>query len=119
FSVVVGGLLGAGLDRDVEGDTAALIQSLAASNVPVCAIDVPSGLDGASGQVRGVVAPATVTVSFVRYKPGHVLYPGRALCGKLELADIGMPAPALQEPNTWLNEPALWQGHLPQLGAQS
>uniref|UniRef100_A0A1I7XW48 ATP-dependent NAD(P)H-hydrate dehydratase n=1 Tax=Steinernema glaseri TaxID=37863 RepID=A0A1I7XW48_9BILA len=57
--------------------------------------------------------------SFVRYKPGHVLYPGRALCGKLELADIGMPAPALQDANTWLNEPALWQAHLPQLGAQS
>lgn len=119
FSVVVDGLLGAGLDRDVQGETAGLIQSLADSKVPVCAIDIPSGLDGASGQVRGVAAPATVTVSFVRYKPGHVLYPGRALCGQLELADIGMPGPSLPEPDTWLNEPALWQADLPQLNAQS
>ncbi|GHC59486.1 bifunctional NAD(P)H-hydrate repair enzyme [Alcaligenes pakistanensis] len=119
FSVVVDGLLGAGLDRPVEGETAALIQALAASKVPVCAIDVPSGLDGATGQARGVVAPASVTVSFVRYKPGHVLYPGRDLCGKLELADIGMPAPALQEATTWLNEPTLWRRYLPQLSAQS
>lgn len=119
FSVVVDGLLGAGLDRPVEGETAALIQALAASNVPVCAIDVPSGLDGATGQVRGLVAPASVTVSFVRYKPGHVLYPGRDLCGKLELADIGMPAPALQEATTWLNEPTLWRRYLPQLSAHS
>ncbi|WGQ34969.1 NAD(P)H-hydrate dehydratase [Alcaligenes faecalis] len=119
FSVVVDGLLGAGLDRDVQGETAGLIQSLADSKVPVCAIDIPSGLDGASGQVKGVAAPATVTVSFVRYKPGHVLYPGRALCGQLELADIGMPGPSLPEPDTWLNEPALWQADLPQLNAQS
>lgn len=119
FSVVVDGLLGAGLDRDVQGETAGLIQSLADSKVPVCAIDIPSGLDGASGQVRGVAAPATVTVSFVCYKPGHVLYPGRALCGQLELADIGMPGPSLPEPDTWLNEPALWQADLPQLNAQS
>ncbi len=119
FSVVVDGLLGAGLDRPVEGEIADLIQALAASQVPVCAVDVPSGLDGATGLVRGVVAPASVTVSFVRYKPGHVLYPGRDLCGKLELADIGMPAPALQQANTWLNEPALWRSYLPQLNAHS
>ncbi|HRL20907.1 MAG TPA: NAD(P)H-hydrate dehydratase [Alcaligenes sp.] len=115
FSVVVDGLLGAGLDRPVQGQLAELIQALAASDTPVCAIDVPSGLDGATGLVHGVAAPAQVTVTFVRYKPGHVLYPGRALCGHLELADIGMPSAALEAADTCLNEPASWQAQWPSL----
>ncbi|MGE8589786.1 NAD(P)H-hydrate dehydratase [Alcaligenes sp. WGS1538] len=119
FAVVVDGLLGAGLDRPVQGEAADLIRALAASGAPVCAIDVPSGLDGATGLVRGVAARACVTVTFVRYKPGHLLYPGRDLCGRLELVGIGMPAAALEPPDTWLNEPALWSARLPRLAADS
>ncbi len=119
FAVVVDGLLGAGLDRPVQGDIADLIQALSLSGVPVCAIDVPSGLDGASGQVRGAVASAQVTVTFVCFKPGHLLYPGRALCGRLELVQIGMPDEALPPSELGLNEPGQWRGTLPRLEAGS
>ncbi len=74
----------------------------------VVAVDVPSGLDGATGQARGRVRAADATVTFVARKPGHLLLPGRALCGAVTLADILMPPGALPPVHTWRNTPALW-----------
>ncbi|WP_343293727.1 NAD(P)H-hydrate dehydratase [Vandammella animalimorsus] len=118
--IVIDALFGAGLCRPLDGLAADLVQQLAASGLPVCAVDVPSGLDGASGQPQGPVAAAALTVSFFRAKPGHWLYPGRALCGELVLADIGIAddVPIQPAPKLWRNVPSLWQGLLPQPAAQ-
>ncbi len=83
----------------------------------VLAVDVPSGLDGATGQARGRVRAADCTVTFVARKPGHLLLPGRSLCGELIVADILMPEAALPPASTWRNTPALWT--LPAPGASS
>ncbi len=113
--LVVDAIFGAGLSRPLDGQAAILVEAMKARGLPICAVDVPSGLDGASGQVRGVAAPADLTVSFFRKKPGHLLYPGRALCGNVVVADIGTPEFVLDAvgPNTWENGPAFWRDGYP------
>ena len=116
LDLVVDALFGAGLSRPVEGAAAALIVRLNASGVPVVAIDVPSGVDGDTGQVRGAAVQAVSTVTFFRRKPAHVLLPGRLRCGAIHVADIGIGDDVLVEvaPKTRLNDPAWWRSAYPE-----
>jgi ADP-dependent NAD(P)H-hydrate dehydratase / NAD(P)H-hydrate epimerase len=113
--ILVDGLFGAGLKRDIEGEAAKLIEAVNESDVPVIAIDVPSGIDGTTGAVRGIALDALATVTFFRLKPGHLLYPGRAFCGDTILAGMGIPASVLDtvQPKTLANEPELWLADFP------
>ncbi len=105
--LVIDAVFGAGLARDLEHRVADVL--LGAHRV--LAVDVPSGVDGATGAVRGAAPQAALTVTFFRRKPGHLLLPGRDLCGELLLAEIGVPAPVLEalRPRTFANGPALWR----------
>jgi hydroxyethylthiazole kinase-like uncharacterized protein yjeF len=113
--VVIDAVFGAGLSRPVDGIVAETLQAA----TRVVAVDVPSGLDGATGLVPGYAPAAELTVTFFRLKPGHLLLPGRDLCGLIELADIGIPDSVLGAiaPTTFANLPSLWQ--LPRLTADS
>lgn len=104
--LIVDALFGAGLSRTFPAD---LAQTINGAGVPVVAVDVPSGLDGLSGRARGAAVKADVTVTFFRRKPGHVLLPGRVLCGEVVVADIGIPQSVLQEiePTICINEDIL------------
>ncbi len=62
------------------------------AGAPVLAVDVPSGVDGGTGQVEGQALAAVRTVTFAALKPGLVLAPGRELAGRVEVADIGLDA---------------------------
>jgi NAD(P)H-hydrate epimerase len=92
--LIVDALFGAGLSRDFPPELAAAVNG---AGVPLVAVDVPSGLDGAIGRPRGASLRADVTVTFFRKKPGHVLMPGRALCGEVVVADIGILASLLDQ----------------------
>lgn len=89
--VVVDGLLGTGLNRRVDEDYATVINAINAAELPVLAIDVPSGLQADSGCVLGVAIKATVTVTFVGLKSG--LFTGQAAdyCGEIVAADLDLP----------------------------
>ncbi len=104
--LVIDAVFGAGLSRPVADDIAAVL----ASGRCIVAADVPSGLDGATGAALGPVSAASLTVTFFRLKPGHILLPGRTLCGEIVLADIGFPARVLGEVgvSAHLNQPGLW-----------
>lgn len=111
--LVIDAVFGAGLVRPVEGVPAALIAAINRRDLDCIAVDVPSGVDGNTGAVLGGAPRCRLTVSFFRAKPGHLLMPGRALCGDLVVADIGIPATVLNEitPSTFRNAPALWREH--------
>lgn len=116
--VIIDAMFGAGLSRPLEGAAAAAVQAINRSGLPVLAIDLPSGLDGDTGEALGPVVKAHRTVTFFRLKPGHLLLPGRAQCGAVTLADIAIPAMVLDSirPQTWINGPELWRSALPTPG---
>ena len=115
YSLVVDALLGAGLVRDVSGELATCITRLNMSGVAVCAIDLPSGVSGLDGQVKGVAVQAQHTATFFRKKPGHLLQPGRELCGEVHVRDIGIENTVFETIPVRLYEnlPELWRDVLP------
>jgi hydroxyethylthiazole kinase-like uncharacterized protein yjeF len=114
-AVVVDALFGAGLDRPVAGPARAMIAAMNACGAAVVAVDLPSGINGSTGAVMGLAVEAAETVTFFRRKPGHVLLPGRLHCGRIQVADIGIPAQMLDQvrPRIFLNRPALWRACFP------
>ncbi|MGZ5948232.1 MAG: NAD(P)H-hydrate epimerase, partial [Caulobacteraceae bacterium] len=107
-ALTVDALFGAGLDRPLEGEAAALARASETRADQVVAIDVPSGLAGDTGQPIGKAAFwAGLTVTFHAKKPGHVLEPGQSRCGEVVVADIGL-APSVTQlientPEAWLS----------------
>lgn len=115
--VIVDALFGAGLNRKLSGAAAAAINIANESGARRVAVDVPSGLDGLTGQALGTTLLADTTITFFRKKPAHLLYPGRILCGEVIVADIGIADSVLTEinPQCFENTPALWKAQLPVL----
>jgi hydroxyethylthiazole kinase-like uncharacterized protein yjeF len=113
--VVIDALFGAGLARAIEGEAADAIASVNRSGAHVIAVDLPSGIQGDSGAVMGSAIRADQTVTFFRRKPGHLLLPGRMHCGRVTVADIGIPATILQtiKPHLSANDPACWGPSFP------
>lgn len=109
--IIIDALFGAGLDRPVSGLAHAMIEAVNGQAAPVVAVDLPSGINGTSGAVMGAAIKAQQTVTFFRKKPGHLLMPGRAYCGKVSVAPVGIPAAVLERirPLTFENVPELWR----------
>ncbi len=91
-ALVIDGLLGLGLSRDLEGPMAELVARINAARVPVLSIDVPSGLDSATGRVRGHAVCASQTITFMAHKLGMHTNDGPDHCGIIELDELGMGA---------------------------
>ena len=109
--LVVVGLFGAGLARPLGGEAARLARASMRMAGRIVAIDLPSGLAGDTGRPVGDdVFQAALTVTFHRRKIGHVLQPGRDLCGEVVVADIGLGE---TQANLFENGPDLWAPKFP------
>lgn len=86
--VIVDALFGTGLSRPPEGAAKDAAERINASDKPVVAVDIPSGVDASTGGVPGAAVRADVTVTFEFLKRGHLLFPGRARCGEVVLAPL-------------------------------
>jgi ADP-dependent NAD(P)H-hydrate dehydratase / NAD(P)H-hydrate epimerase len=106
--LIIDAIYGAGLNREMPGRFA---DGMHGAGVPIVAIDVPSGIDGLTGEVRGAAPRADLTVTFFRKKPGHILLPGRSYCGEVVVADIGIPDDVADELPIRIHENA--KPHLP------
>lgn len=119
--LIVDALFGAGLSRDIDGPLADLVSALNEADAVTVAVDMPSGVDGASGGIRGTSVAADHTITFFRAKPGHYLEPGRSQRGVLHVVDIGIAADVLDtiESRCRLNQPDEFADVIPIPGAQA
>ncbi|MGL4489185.1 MAG: NAD(P)H-hydrate epimerase, partial [Rhizobiaceae bacterium] len=119
--VVIDALYGAGFRGTLESADAQAAQIVAESNARVIAVDLPSGIDGVKGTHQGQSFASNHTVTFFCKKPGHLLYPARALCGQLHVANIGISTRVLREikPTLFENGPALFESAWPKADPQT
>ncbi|WP_193791525.1 NAD(P)H-hydrate dehydratase [Bombella intestini] len=105
--LVIDAVFGAGMNRPLSE----VVEQFFAAARQIIAIDVPSGLDGATGACKGRVAPCLMTVALIRKRPGHLLEPGRSLCGDVVCVDLAIPSAVMEglaDSALWENGPALW-----------
>jgi len=108
WGLVVDGLFGIGLARDIEGDFAKLVTYANAQDCPVLALDIPSGIASDTGRVLGHAVRATHTLTFIALKPGLLTLDGPDHCGEVTVADLGLDARKLVRPTGWMAAPQLF-----------
>lgn len=98
--VILDAIFGVGLRRPLEGQALAAVQAINAADVPVISADIPSGVEADTGRILGAAVRATETVTFTLAKPGHFVEPGCTCCGRVTVADIGIPQEFVQAAET-------------------
>jgi NAD(P)H-hydrate epimerase len=88
--LAIDAMFGTGFRGALEGDAARVARALSETGVPTLAIDIPSGVDGNTGEVRGDAVCAHETVCFAALKPGLLFEPGRTHAGRVAVIDIGV-----------------------------
>jgi len=118
--VIVDALFGTGLERPVEGRYAEAIDTANGLPCPRIAVDIPSGICSDTGRILGTAFNADMTVTFGSAKIGHFSHPGRACCGVVEVAEIGIPGAAIHDaPGAALLDPSFAAGAFEQRGPGS
>ena len=112
WALLVDGLFGIGLARDITGGHAALVEYANRQRCPVLALDIPSGLHADTGRVLGCAVRATHTVTFIALKPGLLTLDGPDHCGDIVVSDLDLPVSKLVAPSAWVAQPDLFRNWL-------
>ncbi|MHB9100514.1 MAG: NAD(P)H-hydrate dehydratase [Sulfuricella sp.] len=104
WGLVIDGLFGIGLARELSGRYLELVREINRMNLPVLALDVPSGLDADAGQTFRAAVRASHTLTLIALKPGLLTAYGPDYCGQIHVDNLGMDAHALLKPTGWLLE---------------
>ena len=97
--LIVDALLGTGLSAPVRDEYSAVIDIMNASDLPIVAVDIPSGINAGTGEMMGNAVLADVTVTMGLPKIGCLFYPGKECAGELIAVDIGIPPEVIDEQN--------------------
>ena len=112
WALLVDGLFGIGLTRDITGGHAALVEYANRQRCPVLALDIPSGLHADTGRILGCAVRATHTVTFIALKPGLLTLDGPDHCGDIVVSDLDLPVSKLVAPSAWVARPDLFRNRL-------
>jgi len=116
-ALVVDALFGIGLDRKIDGKAAAMIDWVNRSGAEIWSVDIPSGISANDGRVLGTAVAASHTVTFGWPKTGHLMVHGRAHCGMLHVAPIGLDRTLLPPGHAvFRNDVGFWGSVLPRPG---
>ncbi|HZM35562.1 MAG TPA: NAD(P)H-hydrate dehydratase [Burkholderiales bacterium] len=106
WGLVVDGLFGIGLARDIEGPHALLVDIANRQRCPVLALDIPSGIHADTGRVLGRAIRATHTITFIGLKPGLLTLDGPDHAGEIVVETLGVPLPPA---SAWVCSPSLFR----------
>ena len=112
WALVIDGLFGIGLARELSGDHAAMVDHANRQSCPILALDVPSGIDADTGRVLGRAVRATHTITFIALKPGLLTLDGPDHCGEITVADLGLSFNDKFPPGAWVANPASFRAVL-------
>ena len=113
YGLIIDGLFGIGLQRELRGVYAELVEQINRSGAPVLALDIPTGLHADSGRILGCAVRAQHTVTFIALKPGLLTLDGPDLCGELHVRDLGVEAERLVPPRARLLDATVLVDALP------
>lgn len=102
WNAIVDGLFGIGLSRNLKHPYDELVNVINHMNLPILALDIPSGLSSDNGRICGSAINARITVTFIGLKPGLLTHHGTEYCGEIILRNLDIDTSALIEPQSWL-----------------
>jgi hydroxyethylthiazole kinase-like uncharacterized protein yjeF len=113
WDLVIDGLFGIGLQREIGGAYLEAVRFLNAASVPVLAVDIPSGLESDTGRILGAAVRAAHTVTFIGLKPGLLTLDGADCCGTVHVRTLGLDTIAMRPPSAWLANENILSSTLP------
>ena len=112
--LIIDGIFGSGLKKNISGKLKKIIEKINSIKPYCISIDVPSGINGDTGEIQGVAIKSNETITFTRKKPAHLISPGKEYCGKIIVKDIGINLEKLFfKPHIYENHPNLWKSKFP------